>query len=144
MTHSSTVSALLPLALPADSDRRQLLLTFRRMALHGLDDAHATWAMIERFGLGYHTPLVLMRRFLSELASASLRPITMAPCCCPRMTLDEARLLSVVARANAEPDWARFHLERLTGGAGASQPLSVAMALNDTFAERGRPLPLSG
>lgn len=136
-------AALLPLAIPETRIERLMLYVIRRMAIHGLRDAHAANAIMGEFGLSHREPLLLLRGFLSELARVSLQHVTIAPCCCPRMTHDEARLLSVIAKANADPAWARYHLERLTGGADAVSPLSAAMALNDTLAELGAPLSAS-
>jgi hypothetical protein len=119
---------------------RLVLFVIRRIAVHGLGDAHAANAMMGQFGLSYHEPLMLLRSFLSELARVSLRIVTVAPCCSPRMTQDEARLLSLLANANADPSWARYHLEQLTGGAGALSPLSAAMAFSDTLHELGHAL----
>lgn len=140
MSSPQRTAALLPLAIPESRPERLLLYAIRRMAIHGLRDAHAANAMMGEFGLNHREPLLILRGFLSELARVSLQHVTIAPCCCLRMTQDEARLLSVIAKANADPAWARYHLERLTGGAEALSPLSAAMALNDTFAELGNPL----
>lgn len=131
---------LLPLPAPQTRTDRLILFAIRRMAVHGLKDAHAANAMLGQFGLSHRELLTLLRGFLSELASVSLRVVTVAPCCSPRMTLDEARLLSLLATANADPAWARYHLEQLTGGAGALSPLSAAMAFTDTLNELGHAL----
>jgi hypothetical protein len=139
MTIQSHSKALLPLAIPDSRIERLLLYSIRRMAIYGLRDAHATSAMMGQFGLRHREPLLLLRGFLAELARVSLQHIKVVPCCCPRMTQDEARILSAIAKSNTEPAWALYHLERLTGGANAISPLSAAMAINDTLAELGAP-----
>jgi hypothetical protein len=140
MPKQSQSETLLPSTIPEGRIERLLLFVIRRMAIHGLRDAHATSAMIGQFGLRHREPLVLLRGFLAELARVSLQPIKVVPCCCLRMTHDEARILSAITKANTEPAWALYHLERLTGGADAISSLSAAMAINDTLAEVGAPV----
>jgi hypothetical protein len=140
MTGQSHSQTLLPLAIPDGRIERLLLYAIRRMAIYGLRDAYVTNAMMGQFGLRHRKPLLLLRGFLAELARVSLRHIQVAPCCCLRMTQDEARILTVIAKSNTEPGWARYHLERLTGGEDAILSLSAAMAINDTLAELGVPV----
>ena len=86
----------LPLALPADAGQRAVLVMFRRMAAHGLYDAHAAAIALDRFGLSFRQPLVLLRCFVHELASAANRRIAVAPCCAPGMTRDEALVVDAL------------------------------------------------
>lgn len=141
MTTTATETArILPLPAPQTPVERLLVYAMRRIAANGLQDAHAANAMLGSFGLSYRRPLVLMRAYLAEIARSSTRQITIAPCCCPRMTHDEARLLAVLAVANANASCARHHLSALTGGGAALPALSAAMALNDALADLGQPL----
>lgn len=140
MTTATETARILPLPTPEARTERLIVYAMRRIAANGLDDAHAANAMLGSFGLSYRRPLVLMRAYLAEIARASTRQITIAPCCCPRMTHDEARLLAVVAVANANPPCARHHLSALTGGENALPALSAAMALNDALADLGHPV----
>lgn len=140
MTQTSEAARIL--ALPAPQTRTEKLIMFavRRLAAHGLNDAHAANAMMGSFGMGYRRPLVLLRAYMAELARASQRQITIAPCCCPRMTQDEGRLLSVIAVANTNTACARYHLGMLAGTADILPALSAAMALSDALTDLGQPV----
>src|ERR1700761_128514 len=91
--------ALVPHAAPASPYRRLLLFAIRRMAAGGIADAHAAHAIFTGFGLGYRRPLVLLRALMAELSRVSTAKLTVAPCCCARMTRDEAMLLDLIAEA---------------------------------------------
>lgn len=117
----------LPLSLPQDHVQRLTLRCLRRMAAHGVRDAQAALWMFEGFGLQFRRPLVLLRAFVIELAQVSLRRIQLAPCCAMRLTVDEGRILAVLA----DPATAPLHLPGLTGRAEASSPLSLAIAFSE-------------
>lgn len=140
MNQQADIAELLPVPAPTIRDERLLLFIIRRLAAHGLNDAHAANAMLGRFGLSYKRPLLLMRALMAELARASNRSITVAPCCCARMTQDEARLIEIVRTANTSPKMAWLHLELLTNEAEGFAALSAAMALNCALADLGAPL----
>jgi hypothetical protein len=133
-------SAMLPLPVPGDATQRLVLVTVRRMAAHGLRDAQAASLMIGGFGLHFRRPLVLLRAFMAEVAQASSRTITVAPCCALRMTRDEGRILDAIDLAPHRLASAALHLQVLTGGGEISGPLSLAAAFNRALADAGRPL----
>ena len=95
-------STALPFASPADKNRRLLLYCMRRMGAFGLHDAHAANAMLGTFGMAYQRPLVMLRAFMAETTRTSSRKISIAGCCCPRMTFDEARLIDAIASSETD------------------------------------------
>jgi hypothetical protein len=95
---------LLPHAAPASPYRRLLLFAIRRMAAGGIGDAHAAHAIFTGFGLGYRRPLVLLRALMAEVSRVSTAKLTVAPCCCPRMTSNEAMLVDLIADAARQPE----------------------------------------
>lgn len=133
-------SAMLPLPVPGDAARRLVLVALRRMASHGLRDAHAASLMIGALGLHFRRPLALLRAFMAEIAQASSRTITVAPCCALRMTRDEGRIMNALVLAPSRDASAALHLQVLTGGGEISGPLSLAAAINQALADAGRPL----
>lgn len=140
MTQQADIAELLPLPAPTVQDERLLLFIVRRLAAHGLNDAHAANAMLCSFGMSYRRPLLLLRAFMMELARASHRSITVAPCCAARMTLDEGRIMAALTEAGSHHKSAARHLRHVTGEAGVFPALSAAMALSDAFKDLGRPL----
>lgn len=135
-------ATLLPLPGPADADLRRLLVILRRMAAHGLQDSRAVMVALDTFRSRFRQPLTLLRAYLVEVARASHRTIRFAPCCAGRMTLDEARLLGVLATASRNPTCAVRHLQLLCESEAVDAPLSVAQLLGETMADLGRPLKL--
>ena len=123
MSDAHSHRCALPLMLPEDRDERLLLVLLRRMAIHGLHDARASWMALENYGIGFRKPLVLMRCFLHELASASQRNIRLAPCCAPRMTRDEGLMLAAIDLPSLDG------LEALTDAGDVSRVMSAAHAL---------------
>jgi hypothetical protein len=83
---TSPISILLPRPAPAEPEQRLLLYAIRRIGAHGLNDAHAANAMLSTFGQSYRRPLILLRAFLAETARVSKLKVTIAACCCGRMT----------------------------------------------------------
>ena len=136
LTHAS----LLPHAVPPCPNARLALFAMRRMGARGLSDAPATHAMITGFGESFRRPLVLMRAFMADLASAAQCPIAIAPCCCGRMTPAESILLTVLARTETAPETAHFLLADLLGLRHADGVLASATAVTQAFADAGRPI----
>jgi hypothetical protein len=132
----------MPLPLPFEQTQRIVLRCLRRMAAHGIRDAQASLWVFEQFGIHYRRPLVLLRAFVVELAQVSQRRIQIAPCCAMRMTLDEGRIVEILAVAGQHQARAQRHLRLLTDTNNASSPLSLAVAFNDTLAALGKPLVL--
>lgn len=119
-----------------------LLFVARRMAAHGTDDARAALAMISTFGKQHRRPLILMRVMMHELAQGASRNIMVAPSCCPRMTRDEARLLVILAEANANPHEAHHGLGELLGCDRCHAALASVQAVAQAFADLGQPIRL--
>jgi hypothetical protein len=136
----STQTLLLPHAVPASPYRRLLLFGIRRMAAGGINDAHAAHAMFTGFGLRYRRPLVLLRALMAELSRVSTQKLTVAPCCCPRMTEDEALMLEIVANAPADPDGGHKALARLLHVRTCLGVLGSAQAVSAAFTDCGMPL----
>ena len=132
--------ALLPHVAPASPYRRLLLFAVRRMAAAGLADAHAAHAIFTGFGMGYRRPLVLIRALMAELARVSTTRLTVAPCCCPRMTRDEAILLDVIAQAPMHRQTVHEALTGLLQVRYCLGVLSSAEAVAAAFADLGMPL----
>jgi hypothetical protein len=143
MTVNGSNGDLLPLPVPADRIQRVILVCIRRMAAHGIRDAHAAQAMLGEFGIHFRRPLTLLRGFMLELAQISRRRIIIAPCCALRMSLDESRIVGILAAAVSDPAFAAHHLRQVTGGSELTgSPMSLAQAFALTLAEAGRPLEL--
>ena len=140
MTQQAALADLLPLPAPTIRDERLILFIVRRLAAHGIDDAHAANAMLCSFRMSYRRPLLLIRAFMLELARASQRSITVAPCCAARMTIDEGRIMAVLTEAGSDHKSAARHLKHVTAEAGIFPALSAAMALSDALTDLGRPL----
>ena len=113
MDASTEIASLLPNCMPACDNRRLLLYVFRRVAAHGLNDAHGAHAMLTVFGRSYRRPLVLLRAFAAELSRVSARRLTVAPCCCPRLTVAEATIQSGPLAGNANRRGACVSLGRV-------------------------------
>lgn len=137
---NSQLADLLPSPTPAEENGRLLLFAVRRVATTGLHDAHAANALLCAFGLGYRRPLVLLRALMAELSRISARKIPIAPCCCPRMTADEAVIIEAVAHALDRPHETHERLRATLGVANCLGALSSAQALGQAFADLGRPL----
>ena len=144
MTHSSipqdALEILIPHRAPTELVARTLLVSFRRLAASGINDAHAVNILMGDFGMAYHRPLLFLRVLVAELSRIAQRPIHVAPCCCPRMTHGENSLLIAIQMAREEPDRARATLARLTASLDCLPALSIAQALADALDDIGRPL----
>ena len=121
---------------------RLFLFAMRRMAAAGVKDAHAANALLGHFGKNYRRPLVLMRAMMLELARASQRRIQVAPCCCTRLTPDEAMLMEAIGDALPRPRFAHRQLSALLDSADALGALTCAQAVAQCFTDLGRPLSL--
>jgi hypothetical protein len=133
---------LVPHPVPVEPVARILLYAMRRMAIGGLDDAHAANMLLGQLGMSYRRPLIILRALMLEVSRTSERSISIAPCCCHRMTADEAALLGTVETAAARPDVARTLMAQITATFDCLAPVSAAQALNHAFADLGRPVVL--
>jgi len=139
-TPALTVSAALPHTLPEDPNARLLLFAFRRMGAHGLKDAHATHALMQGFGRDFRRPLMLLRAMMADVASGATCAISIAPCCCCRMTHAEHAMLTIIARAETAPDSARLLLSDLIGTRQPDGVLASITVVAQAFADAGRPI----
>ena len=135
---------MLPHGAPDCPYARLLLFGVRRMAAAGLNDAHAAHALFAGFGVNFRRPLVLLRALMAEISRVSTRSLLIAPCCCGRMTDDEARLLAVIAGANTTPAGAARMLGDLLHVHSSLGVLTSAQAVEACFADLGMPLSPSG
>jgi hypothetical protein len=137
----NSMTHMLPHPAPSDQTTRMLLIAARRMAVHGLYDASAALLMVQAFGIHFRKPLVLLRAFLMETSAAASGDIRIAPCCLPRMTLQEGSMMAAIAHARApgcggEPSDASDR----AGCAGGL--VTTAQALSVSLSECGRPVVL--
>lgn len=137
LSQPESAASLLPLHLPEDRVDRIVLVCIRRMAAHGIRDAHAAWLALDTFGVNFRRPLVLLRAFLMELAQASQRSIKIAPCCAMRMTEDEGRILQVLRLAHEDLHTAEQTLAMLTDNPYVCEPLSAAAVFGRAIGEPG-------
>jgi hypothetical protein len=142
MAHGETSPIDLPRPMPTGYGNRLFLFVRRGMASAGVNDAHAANAMLGAFGRSYRRPLVLMRAMMLELARASSRKILVAPCCCARMTADEAMLMEATGDALRDPNAAYEQLSDLLGNDHALGALTCMQAVAQAHADLGRPLEL--
>lgn len=140
MSTAADTAAALPYALPACPNARLALYAIRRMGAHGLADARAAHALFTGFGRGFRRPLLLLRALMAEVAATSAGTVQIAPCCCPRMTPAERAFLTVIARAELEPEAASFLLSDLLGHRRVGGVLAAAAAVAAAFADEGRPV----
>ena len=132
----------LPRSMPTGYGHRLFLFVMRRMASAGVNDAHAANAMLGAFGRSYRRPLVLMRAMMLELARASSRRIMVAPCCCARMTADEAMIMEATGLALRDPNQAYDQVSALLGNDHALGALTCLQAVAQAHSDLGRPLDL--
>ncbi|MEK6636504.1 MAG: DUF6628 family protein [Pseudomonadota bacterium] len=137
---TNPISILLPHPAPVSPEQRLLLYAVRRIGAHGLNDAHAANAMLGTFGQSYRRPLILLRAFLAETARASKLKITIAGCCCGRMTRDETMLIDTLVLAVSDPHAAHQLLATCLGTCDCLGALTSAQALNHAFEDLGRRL----
>lgn len=137
-----SMTQILPHPAPSDQPTRMLLIAARRMAVHGLYDASAAMLMVQAFGIHFRKPLVLLRAFLMETSAAASGDIRIAPCCLPRMTMQEGSMMAAIANAIVQPDLAVSHLAHLTGQSSTGGLFVTVQALSMSLAECGRPVVL--
>lgn len=133
------LSCKLSLPCPYGESERVTLMGVRRMAAHGLHDAHAAAMFFGRIGGPFRRPLTLLRALMVDIASISERRITLAPCCALRMTLDEGLMLEAIAFAAPAPLRASDRLEQLLNSRAVSTPLTTAIAYANAWADIGQP-----
>jgi hypothetical protein len=136
---TATVSAL-PHTLPPCANARIVLFAVRRMGAFGLSDARAAHMLFTAFGEAFRRPLTLARALMADIAAASSMPIAIAPCCCVRMTVSEAALLTILTRVEYAPDTALLLMQDLLGHRRVDGVLASAAALSAAFADEGRPI----
>lgn len=137
-----SLTHILPHPAPSDQPTRMLLIAARRMAVHGLYDASAALLMVQAFGIHFRKPLVLLRAFLMETSAAASGDIRIAPCCLPRMTVQEGSMMAAIAHAIDRPGLAASHLTQLTGQEASGGLFTTVQALSMSLAECGRPVVL--
>lgn len=140
MNPSQTDRSILPLPLPQCPTTRLSIFAVRRMATHGLRDAHAAHRVVGVLGLRFRMPLALLRAFVLELSRHSRKSIMIAPCCAARMTGDEGLIVDVLQNAGAAPASAARALRLLADTADTGPVLSVAAALGDCLGQLGWPM----
>lgn len=140
-TPAPTLAAL-PYPLPPCANARIALFAMRRMGAHGLADARAAHTLFTAFGAGFRRPLTLLRALMADMAGASALPISIAPCCCARMTVAERALLTVLARVETAPDTAHYLFADLLGLRRVDGVLASAASVAAAFADEGRPIAL--
>lgn len=123
---------------------RTLVFALRRIAVGGLNDAHAATAMLGQFGLGYRRPLILLRAMMAEMARVATRTVKVAPSCCARLTADEGNLMRAIELADGEPRAAHMLLTETLGTADCLGVLTTAQAVAQSFLDLGKPLALFG
>lgn len=128
----------LPHPLPEDDNSRLFLLSVRRLGAHGLGDAHIANHFISAFGPSFRRPLIVMRVMMSELAATASTPITIAPCCCNRMTASEATLVEIMRRLDHQPMVAHALLADLLGNRRVDGVLATMALVGSAFADAGR------
>jgi hypothetical protein len=83
-----------------------------------------------------------MRAMMLELARTANRRILVAPCCCARMTADEAVLMQAIGTALRHPPRAYDSLANLLGSDDALGALTCLQAVAQAHGDLGRPLDL--
>ncbi len=126
--------------IPHNDDLRLLLTTFRRMGANGLRDASACNALMHRFGRSYRQPYLLIQAMMIDLSRHCRLNLTIAPCCCRRMTTDEAQLLSTFAACESDRSRALYLLSDLTGNRECHGVLASICAVKNAYASLGMPL----
>ena len=140
MAETTTLATALPHVLPACPHARIVLFAIRRMGAHGLADARAAHTLFTVFGQDFRRPLILMRTLMADLASHASGQIAIAPCCCARMTVAEAALMTILAQMEMAPGKAHFLMSDLLGVRRVDGVLASAAAVSAAFADEGRPI----
>jgi len=132
--------ALIPGPVPNESGAHLLLLAIRRTITHGPHDPGIERKFEASFGRAYRRPLVLVRVLVNEIRAAACSSVTIAPCCCPRMTLAEAAILAAIARISTAPDAARLLIADVLANRRPERVLTSLAAVVEGFADAGRPI----
>lgn len=140
MHFAESPAALIPYAAPASPNCRLLLFAIRRMAVGGIHDAHAAHALFTGFGRPYRRPLILLRAFMAEISRVANATLTVAPCCCLRMTGDEGILLESIAKAADRPHRSHARLCGLLRLRTCQSVLASGEAVSAAFLDLGMPL----
>lgn len=140
MAETTTLATALPHVLPACPHARIALFAIRRMGAHGLADARAAHTLFTVFGQDFRRPLILMRTLMADLASHASGQIAIAPCCCARMTVAEAALMTILAQMEMAPGKAHFLMSDLLGVRRVDGVLASAAAVSAALADEGRPI----
>lgn len=140
MTASTRSTRLLRVPAPAGAAERLTLYAMRRMAAHGIRDAYAANALFGAFGIGFQRPLVLLRAFMVEFAQSASRAVRLAPGCCGRMTMDEARMIAGLRDAGRDDARALRRLSHFCPAQQAGGALNAAAAYNAALADLGCPM----
>ncbi|WP_314373624.1 DUF6628 family protein [Sphingomonas paucimobilis] len=140
MAETTTLATALPHVLPACPHARIALFAIRRMGAHGLADARAAHTLFTVFGQDFRRPLILMRTLMADLASHASGQIAIAPCCCARMTVAEAALMTILAQMEMAPGKVHFLMSDLLGVRRVDGVLASAAAVSAAFADEGRPI----
>ncbi|WP_047866912.1 DUF6628 family protein [Sphingomonas paucimobilis] len=140
MAETTTLATALPHVLPACPHARIALFAILRMGAHGLADARAAHTLFTVFGQDFRRPLILMRTLMADLASHASGQIAIAPCCCARMTVAEAALMTILAQMEMAPGKAHFLMSDLLGVRRVDGVLASAAAVSAAFADEGRPI----
>lgn len=117
--------------VPRDSRCVLALQIIRRMGTHGVEDAGAAQAMMAAFGTNWRKSWLLAQTMMLDLSRMATQPITIAPCCCGRMTTDEAQLLRIIGCSTNDPARALHLLGDITG----ARAVHGLMATITSFAE---------
>ncbi|CAN5457489.1 hypothetical protein BH11PSE5_BH11PSE5_33080 [soil metagenome] len=142
LSTASSAPAIADRPMPHTSGSRLFLFAMRRMASAGVNDAHAANALLGNFGKSYRRPLILMRAMMLEFSRVSNRKILVAPCCCHRMTGDEARMIRAMTTSRNDPAKAFEDLSTLFMETAVLGALTCAQAVAQSYADLGCPIDL--
>lgn len=140
MSPTDALTQPLPCPLPTGGTSRLFLFAVRRMGAHGIDDAQVATQFMTIFGADFRRPLILMRVMMTELAAVACTPITIAPCCCTRMTSAEAALVDIIARIDHHPGVAHALLADLLGNRRVDGVMATLALVASAFADAGHPI----
>lgn len=132
--------ALLPDPMPTAMGAQLLLLAIRRTITQGPHDPGIERQFEVNFGRGYRRPLVLVRVLVSEIRAAACTSVTIAPCCCTRMTPAEAAILAATTRISTSPDAARLLIADVLANRHPERVLVSLSAVVEGFADAGHPI----
>lgn len=135
-----SLATILPVPMPSGETEQRLLFAIRRMAVHGIADAEAAYTLMLWLGTGFRRPLLLVRALMVELSQVAARVITVAPCCCPRMTRDEAALIVALGDALDDPVGAHRRLAAALNIDACAGVVLTLQAIAQACQDNGVPL----